>query len=96
MVLQNLLNEAVRDQHPDVSLSAAQKIAEFSTAVERPLNTIQPSGGKALRQFGILKRVRGRACGIEWSLARLTGRATRVNWRAIFGSTYRQAERVRY
>jgi len=94
LVLDSLLNGALRDPNPDVSLSAAKKTAELSTRVNRPLQGIQPSGGKALRQFGILKRVRGRACGIEFSLARLTGRATVVKWRNVFGAQYRQGEKI--
>jgi hypothetical protein len=82
------------DQNPDVSLAAAQQAALLSVGVLPPLRTIQPSGGKALRQFGILKRVPGRSCGISWSMARLTGRSSSVNWRSIFGSTYRHAEKL--
>jgi hypothetical protein len=92
--LESMTNGALRDQNPDVSLAAAQQAALLSVGVLPPLRTIQPSGGKALRQFGILKRVPGRSCGISWSMARLTGRSSSVNWRSIFGSTYRHAEKL--
>ncbi|HEX8817140.1 MAG TPA: hypothetical protein VF753_16705 [Terriglobales bacterium] len=93
-MIDNLLNEALRDKNPDVSISAAAQIAALGLSVHRPLKDIQSSGGKVLRQFGILRRLPGRACGIEWSLARLTGRQTGVKWRTVFGPTYNHAERL--
>ncbi len=92
--LESMTNEALRDTNPDVSLAAAQQAALLSVGVLPPLRTIQHSGGKALRQFGILKRVPGRSCGISWSMARLIGRSSSVNWRSVFGSTYRHAEKL--
>jgi hypothetical protein len=92
--LEELLNEALRDENPDVSLAAAERVVNLSIPVWSPLRTIQPSGGKALRQFGVLTRMPGRACGIEWSIARFMGRATRVSWRSVFGPSYRQAEKI--
>jgi hypothetical protein len=92
--LETITNEALRDQNPDVSLAAAQQAALLSVDVMSPLRTIQPSGGKALRQFGILKRVQGRSCGISWSMSRLTGKSSNINWRSVFGSTYLQAEKL--
>jgi hypothetical protein len=92
--VETIINEFLRDPNSDVSLSAAFQMAILNLAVRPPARSIQSSGGKALRQFGILKRVAGRTCGIEWSLARLTRRATGVNWRRIFGTDYAQAEKM--
>ncbi|WP_348264544.1 RNA-directed DNA polymerase [Telmatobacter sp. DSM 110680] len=92
--LETITNQALRDHNPDVSLAAAQQAAFLGITVVPPFRTIQHSGGKALRQFGILTRVTGRSCGISWSMARLTGRSSSINWRSIFGSTYRHAERL--
>jgi hypothetical protein len=92
--LETILNEGLRHPNPDVSLAAAVQVVNLNIEVRSPAKTIQPSGGKALRQFGILKRVPGRACGIEWSLSRLTRRSTEVNWRRIFGTDYRHAEKM--
>jgi Reverse transcriptase (RNA-dependent DNA polymerase) len=92
--VERILNDALRDANPDVSLSAALQVANLSVDVRPPFRTIQHSGGKALRQFGILRRLPGRACGIEWSLARFTRRATGLGWRRIFGTDYPQAERM--
>ena len=92
--LQGILNEALRDQNSDVSLAAAQQIANSNVAVVPPLRGINVSAGKALRQLGILRRVPGRSCGIEWSFARFTGRTSTLNWRAVFGATYRHAEKL--
>jgi hypothetical protein len=93
-VLNDLNNKALRDNNPDVSLSAADRIANLGLSVDPPLATIQTSGGKALRQFGVITRVAGRACGVDWSLTRFTGRATSVRWKTIFGGGYRQAEKL--
>lgn len=92
--VETILNDALREANPDVSLSAALHVANLGVNVRSPANTIQPSGGKALRQFGILRRLPGRACGIEWSLARFTRRATGVNWKRVFGSDYSHAEKI--
>ena len=91
--LESMTKDALKDSNPDVSLAAAHQAAALSLDVSPPLRTIQESGGKALRQFGILKRIPGRSCGISWSMARLTGRTSSVNWRSVFGSTYRHAEK---
>ena len=90
--VENLSNEALRDRNGDVSLAAAQKIAQIACAVHRPIRDINPAGGKALRQFGILKRVHGRSCGVEWAFSQLTGISTRIKWRSVFGPRYRQAQ----
>ena len=90
--LESLTNEALRDHNPRRESSGGTQVALLSVGVA--LCTIQHSGGKALRQFGILTRVPGRSCGISWSMTRLTGRSSSVNWRSIFGSTYRHAEKL--
>ena len=92
--IQGILNEGLRDHNADVSLAAAQQVANLNVAVVPPLRGINVSAGKALRQLGILRRVPGRSCGIEWSFARFTGRAWTLNWRAVFGVTYRHAEKL--
>lgn len=94
LTVQTILNDALRDQNSDVSLAAAQQMAILNVAVVPPLRGINAFGGKALRQLGVLKRIPGRSCGIEWSFARLTGRLSIVNWRTVFGSNYRQAEKL--
>jgi hypothetical protein len=93
LALRTLLNKLVRDANGDISLAAAERIAMLNVTVDRPFRDINPVGGKALRQFGVLPRAAGRSCGIEWSLARLVGRASSVHWRAVFGADYRQAEK---
>jgi hypothetical protein len=92
--LETILNYSLRDASPDVSLAAAVRIATLAISVRAPIKDIEPSGAKALRQFGILRRVPGRLCGISWSLALLTRRATGVKWRNIFGNDYSQAEKM--
>jgi hypothetical protein len=92
--LEGILNEALRDHNSDVSLAAAQQIGNLNVTVLPPLRGINVSAGKALRQLGILRRVPGRSCGIEWSFARFTGRTSTLNWRAVFGVTYLHAEKL--
>ena len=92
--LEGLLNEALRDKNSAVALAAAQQVANLNVSVLAPLRGINVSAGKALRQLGVLKRVPGRSCGIDWSLTRFTGKASTLNWRTVFGATYRQAEKL--
>ena len=92
--VETIVNDSLRDANPDVSLSAAAQVVNLNIAVRSPAKTIQPSGGKALRQFGILKRVSGRTCGIKWSFGRLMRRSIDVHWRRIFGPEYVHAERM--
>ncbi len=89
-----LMNEVLRDANPDVSLAAVVQTAKLNLQIRPPARTIQPSGGKALRQFGILKRVEGRTCGINWSLTRLIRRSVNLNWKKIFGAEYVHAEKM--
>lgn len=92
--VESIVNEALRDANPDVSLAGAIQTANLALQVRPPARSIQPSGGKALRQFGILKRVPGRTCGISWSLARFTRRSVPVDWKKVFGPEYIHAERM--
>lgn len=94
VILHGVLNQALRDSNPDAALSAAYQVALLGVPVSRPYSEIQTSAGKALRQFGVLRRVAGRTCGIEWSFSHLIGRATGVRWRTVFGSKYSHAERM--
>lgn len=90
--LESFINDAIRDENPDVSLAGALQAATLAVRIHSPLATINPRGGKALRQLGVIRRVPGRNCGVEWSFQRLIGKPTGVNWHTIFGPTYRQAE----
>ena len=80
------------DKTSDVSLAAARQAAVLPVSVTGTLLTINRSGGKALRQLGVLRRVPGRTCGVAWSLEKITGRAFSINWKRAFGSAYRQGE----
>lgn len=91
-MLESWLNQSLRDKAPDVSIAAAEKIAIESVAVFRPVADINPSGGKILRAFGLIKRVPGRACGVEFSISKLTKITSGLNWRGVFGTDYKQAE----
>jgi Reverse transcriptase (RNA-dependent DNA polymerase) len=92
IALEALVNTALRDKNPDVSLAAAWQAAVLHVPVTGALVTINRSGGKALRQLGVLKRVGGRSCGVAWSMEKITGRAFSIKWKTVFGSAYRQAE----
>jgi hypothetical protein len=92
--LAGILNEALRDHNSDVSLAAAEQIANLNVRVFPPFRGINVSAGKALRQLGVLTRIPGRSCGIEWSFVRFTGRTSTLNWRAVFGAAYGHAEKL--
>lgn len=92
IALEALVNTGLRDKNSDVSLAAAWQAAVLPVSVTGTLVNINRSGGKALRQLGVLKRVPGRNCGVAWSMEKITGRAFSINWKRLFGPVYQQAE----
>lgn len=92
IALEALVNSGLRDKNSDVSLAAARQAAVLPVSVIGTLVNINRSGGKALRQLGVLRRVQGRNCGIAWSMEKITGRAFSINWKRVFGPAYRQGE----
>lgn len=91
-MLESWLNKSIRDPAPDVSIAAAERIAVESVPVSKPYVQINTSGGKILRAFGLIKRIPGRTCGVEFSISKLTKITSGLNWRRVFGSDYKQAE----
>jgi hypothetical protein len=91
--LGKMLNEGIKDQVDDVALSAAERLASSGLSVGRPLKGVNLAAARALRQLGIISRLPKGVDGIERSLSRLVGQATGVNWRAVFGRGYKQAEK---
>ncbi|MGH9711743.1 MAG: reverse transcriptase domain-containing protein [Candidatus Acidiferrales bacterium] len=91
--LTNMLNEGIRDQTGDVALSAAERIAAIGLEVAKPLTSLNLSAAKALRQLGIISRLPKGVDGVDRSFSRLVGKATGVDWRAVFGHSYKQAEK---
>jgi len=91
--LENMLNEGIRDQLGDVALSAADRLTSNGLNVARPLKSLNLAAARALRQLGIISRLPKGVDGVERSLSRLVGQATGVNWRAVFGRNYKQAEK---
>ena len=91
--LGNLLNEGIREKTGDAALSAAAQLAYLGLKVMPPLKDVNLAAARTLRQLGIVSRLPKGVDGVERSLSRLTGTATGVNWRAVFKSNYKQAEK---
>jgi hypothetical protein len=54
---------------------------------------ISRQAGLVLKEFGLVRRARGRICGINSTLSWLLAASFTLSWRVFFGRTYRQAER---
>jgi len=91
--LENVFNEGIRDVTAGSALSAAARLAYIGLNVTRPLSDLNRAAARALRQLGVISRLPKGVDGVERSLSRLTGRATAVNWRAVFRKGYKQAEK---
>jgi hypothetical protein len=91
--LTTILNEGIRNSVDDVALTAALQLAVLQLPVGKPLRNINFAAGRALRQLRMISRAPRTVDGVDQSLARITGKPTRVNWRAVFGRDYKAAER---
>jgi len=92
--LRNLVaNSAVTDVAVDPAIAGALMFGK--DGVKPGINTRQMRRQAALmlKEFGLVRRASGRICGINASLSGLLGITVTLNWRALFDSTYRQAER---
>jgi hypothetical protein len=91
--LASMVNDGIRDRFDDVALAAAGALASNGLIVAGPLKSLNLAAARALRQLGIISRLPKGVDSVERSLGRLVGQATGVNWRAVFGRNYKQAEK---
>jgi len=88
----NLLNESLRASSPDVAISAAWLCVLNGVPVQLPVKSIQANAKILLKGVGLVRRPGPSVCGIRLAIHEMTGADIAVNWRKIFGVTYRQAE----
>lgn len=90
--LKEIANKQIRNKSADVSLSGALLIFAYELGVTKPYRDINPAAGKVLRSLGIIRRAPGAPCYIELSLKRMANVTAVVNWKAFFGTSYKDAE----
>ena len=91
--LARIANRAIRDQSVEVSLMAALLVARKDITIESPRTGLNPAAAAVLKEFGKIQRGTGARCGIEVSLKIMSRVDAKVNWKALFASDYRNAEK---
>lgn len=91
--LQKVLNERIRDKDADVAISAAYRLVELKLSVLPDKFRVNPSAHQLLKLFKLSPGRPAYICGIELAVSEYCGRSTGVNWKKLFGTTYKDAER---
>jgi hypothetical protein len=91
--LEGLCNTCIRDLQGEVSLAAAYRMIELNLDVTANPKPIHGIAHGALALFGKAKGRPKAICGVEIALHEFIGKATRVDWRKIFGTHHTNAER---
>jgi hypothetical protein len=91
--LENVLNEGIRNEIGEAAMAAAVQLAYVELKVMPPLKNLNLAAARTLRQLGMISRLPKGVDGVERSFSRLTGISSRLNWRSIFKSRYKQAEK---
>ena len=87
-----MLNTALRDEYAAVALAAALVMAMNGVGVVPPIRTIRATAAEVLREVSVIARTPPPPCGIETGLRRMLGAVPAINWKAVFGSDYRDVE----
>ena len=91
--LEKIANVQLRGKCQNTSLAAAYIINKYDLNINKPYKGINPVGGKVLRELGLIRRAPGSPCYIAESMNRMSGVKTALNWKLLFGTGYRNAER---
>src|SRR5205823_2050056 len=92
--LEALVNAKLEDKVSDVAVAAAVLVSERAIAVTAPRAAIHPLAARVLEALGVVPNAAAAVCGVEVSMSRLLGRTLpRIDWKAVFGLHYVQAER---
>ncbi len=91
--LEKIINTQLRSSCSNTSLAAVNVVNKYNLSINKPFRDINPLGGKVLRKLGLIKRAPGSPCYIAESMKRMAGVKTVINWRSLFGSSYRAAEK---
>lgn len=84
---------AVLDKSVDPAVCGACIAGKDGAKPLTAAHAMTRQAGLVLKEFGLVRRARGRVCGINSTLSWLLPDNFTLRWRAFFGRTYRQAER---
>lgn len=90
---QSLAKAAVQDGFADPAICGAVITGKDGVKPSVGVRKMQRQASLVLKEFGLVRRAGGRVCGIDATLKLLDPGIATVNWRAFFGTRYRQAER---
>lgn len=90
---QSLAKAAVQDSSTDPAICGAVIAGKDGVKPSLGVRRMQRQASLVLKEFGLVRRAGGRVCGIDATLKLLVPGSTPLNWRAFFGTRYRQAER---
>ncbi|MBS1770565.1 MAG: hypothetical protein JSS77_12945 [Acidobacteria bacterium] len=92
-VVDSLARTAVLDTSVDPAVCGALLAGREGVRPSIGARRMRRQAALVLKEFGLVRRAGGRACGINESLSMLLGRPVALNWRGFFGANYRHAER---
>jgi len=89
-----LLNDLVKSNSVDLSVTAAYLLAINNLNLESPRRHINSTAEIILKNFGLIRRAKSFECGIVYALREMDcNPVCIVPWKNIFGSRYKDAER---
>lgn len=91
--LTTLLEAGIKDPSTDVSTTSAWKAYAAGLIPGGRRRGWNPASGILLKEIGAIQRAGAGHCGITKSFNKLDHRILALNWKRLFGSRYKQAER---
>lgn len=85
---------AIKDSSTDPAICGAVMAGKDGACPQAKRRTMHAHGTLVLKEFGLLRRAKGRTCGIQLSLEQIVGQlGLSMSWRRFFCSQYKNAER---
>jgi len=91
--LKRIIEHGVEDIGKDPALAASWKGFELAYIPPGTRKSWNKGAELLLREVGLIQRSTATHCGISYVFAKLNSRIPGMNWRALFGARYAQAER---
>lgn len=91
--LERLVNVQLRSDCVNTALAAVDVLKNHNIKLTKPYSSVNPIAGKVLKELGYLRRSPGTPCHINETINRITRCNVSVNWKLLFGSKYKSAER---
>lgn len=86
------LNQTLKSKQPDVAISAAWLCGTYGIPPERPTKGIHPLAKLVLKEHGLMRRGNSSVCGIHLAMHEMTGQEFPIQWKKLFGKSYKRAE----